>query len=133
MYDGGKVIVGLILGLGIIAFPFWYNLAQGGPAYEKPELVYPPKDKATECIEDTQWMAANHMILLDHWRDEVVRNANRVYHAKDGKTYEASLQKTCMSCHEEKTKFCDRCHDAASVDPYCWTCHIEPVEQEEGK
>jgi hypothetical protein len=130
MYDGGKVIVGLILGLGIIAFPFWYNLAQGGPAYEKPELQYPPESKATECIRETEWMAAEHMQLLDDWRDQTVREGQRIYHAPDGKAYVASLQNTCMECHETKEKFCDRCHDAASVSPYCWDCHIAPQEKE---
>jgi hypothetical protein len=131
MYDGGKVIAGLVIGLGIIAFPFLYNFAFGGPAYEKPELQYPPEDKATECVEATKWMAAEHMQLLDEWRDEVVRNANRMYHASDGEIYEMSLQKTCMECHETKEKFCDRCHDAAAVSPYCWDCHIAPLEEEE--
>ena len=34
-----------------------------------------------------------------------------------------SLTNTCMSCHTDKAKFCDRCHDTVGVAPYCWDCH----------
>jgi len=33
-----------------------------------------------------------------------------------------------MDCHNNKTKFCDQCHNYAGVSPYCWECHIEPKE-----
>ena len=39
-------------------------------------------------------------------------------HTKDGGS--------CMSCHANKDKFCDRCHDYLAVKPYCWDCHVEP-------
>jgi hypothetical protein len=42
-----------------------------------------------------------------------------------GKEFEMSLQKTCMKCHTNKAEFCDKCHNYASVRPYCWDCHIE--------
>jgi hypothetical protein len=35
---------------------------------------------------------------------------------------------TCMQCHTSKKKFCDTCHAYASVTPYCWDCHLAPVE-----
>ncbi|MGD8893899.1 MAG: menaquinol oxidoreductase, partial [Desulfobacterales bacterium] len=35
---------------------------------------------------------------------------------------------TCLDCHEEKAEFCDKCHNYASVSPYCWECHIDPKE-----
>jgi hypothetical protein len=40
-----------------------------------------------------------------------------------------SLQNTCMQCHPNKAEFCDRCHNYASVKPYCWDCHVEPKEK----
>ena len=29
----------------------------------------------------------------------------------------------CLDCHSNTAEFCDRCHDYASVRPYCWHCH----------
>lgn len=126
MHDSGKIITGIVIFLGLMTFPFWYNV--GRAAYERPELQL-PKD-VEQCIEATEWMQAEHMVLLNDWRDVVVRDGERIYHATDGKTYNMSLQNTCMECHQTKEKFCDRCHDTASVSPYCWDCHIAPVEEE---
>jgi hypothetical protein len=39
------------------------------------------------------------------------------------------LQNTCLNCHNNKSKFCDQCHNYAEVTPYCWECHIEPKEK----
>ena len=47
----------------------------------------------------------------------------------DGKMYNMSLSNTCMDCHSNKADFCDRCHDYASVQPYCWSCHIEDPKE----
>jgi len=71
----------------------------------------------------------SHMQMLNDWRDQAIRNGQRVYVATDGKEYVVSLQNTCMDCHNNKTKFCDQCHNYAGVTPYCWECHIEPKEK----
>jgi hypothetical protein len=123
MYDKNKILAGLIIFLILVTFPFWFNL---GKAYEAPELQLPEDEE--NCIRETEWMRAEHMQLLDDWRDEAVRNKKRVFVAPSGKKYTASLQNTCMDCHESKEKFCDRCHDTTSVSPYCWDCHIAPKE-----
>ncbi len=74
-------------------------------------------------------MRASHMELLDQWRDTVVRDNQRTYVSKlSGKEFEMSLQKTCGDCHSNKAEFCDACHDYTAVQPYCWTCHLEPQE-----
>ncbi len=73
-------------------------------------------------------MRANHMRLLNDWRDLVVREGERTYTAADGKVYEISLTGTCLKCHSNKETFCDRCHDYAGVTPSCWNCHIIPEE-----
>jgi len=44
-----------------------------------------------------------------------------------------SLQNGCMTCHSNKKKFCDECHNYMAVVPYCWDCHIQPKEKEENK
>ncbi|NNL75212.1 MAG: sulfate reduction electron transfer complex DsrMKJOP subunit DsrJ, partial [Desulfobacterales bacterium] len=91
-----------------------------------PELKLTEKAKAAkECIRDTEYMRAEHMQLLDEWRHAVVRNAERVYVNSSGKEFNMSLSNTCLDCHSNKAEFCDRCHDYASVKPYCWDCHID--------
>lgn len=129
MYDVGKIITGLVIFLVILSFPLWYNA--GHAAYKVPELQL-PKDKK-ECIESKQWMRANHMELLNEWRDEVVRNNMAMYVNAAGKEIPISLQNTCMKCHSSKEKFCDKCHQTAAVDPYCWDCHVAPEEVGHGQ
>ncbi|MFZ7112898.1 MAG: sulfate reduction electron transfer complex DsrMKJOP subunit DsrJ [Desulfatiglandales bacterium] len=126
MYDGGKIIVGLIVGLGLLLFPLWYN---GGRAAKAPVPELTTKAKESKvCVADTPYMTSNHMQLLDKWRHEVVRSGERYYKDPTGKVYYKSLQVTCMDCHDNKTKFCDQCHNYMGVTPYCWDCHIEPKE-----
>jgi hypothetical protein len=73
-------------------------------------------------------MRSSHMDLLNAWRDDVVRRADRVWVGPHGKEYDKSLSLTCMGCHSNKAEFCDRCHNYASVNPYCWECHVAPGE-----
>jgi hypothetical protein len=122
MYDSGKIIAGLVLFIIAAAFPVWYTHAAGKPGY-RPEPVLP--EGKTNCVESKEYMLSEHMNLLDEWRDMVVRENKRVYVATDGKEYEMSLTETCLDCHSEKEEFCDRCHDYADEDPYCWDCHVE--------
>lgn len=109
--------------LVLITFPFWYDLAEGAKS-AAPELKLPAQEK--QCVAPTEFMRTSHMDLLIAWRDEVVRGQGRTYRAADGRTYDMSLTKTCMKCHTDKEQFCDRCHQYAGVDPYCWECHIDP-------
>jgi hypothetical protein len=125
MYDKGKIMTGLVIFLFLVTFPFWYHVILGKAA-TAPELVLTEKAKAEkECVMAKEEMKAGHMQLLDEWRDKVVRNADRVYVNTKGKTFEMSLSNTCLDCHSNKAEFCDRCHNYASVNPYCWTCHID--------
>lgn len=123
-----KIVIGLIIFIIIIIFPFLLNL---GKTSAKPEVKLSEKAKAEkECVASKEYMRANHMQLLDEWRDAVVRNAYRKHVRADGKTFEMSLSNTCLDCHSNKKDFCDKCHDYASVRPYCWDCHIEEVKKE---
>ena len=128
MHDAGKIVIGLIIFLALIAFPIWYNVATGKATYV-PELE-PAKDGP--CVRDTTYMTAYHMDLLNEWRDEVVRHGERFYQDSVLGRVEKSLSNTCLSCHENKDKFCDRCHTYMGVDPYCWDCHIIPKELPHG-
>ncbi|MCD6319076.1 MAG: sulfate reduction electron transfer complex DsrMKJOP subunit DsrJ [Candidatus Desulfofervidaceae bacterium] len=126
MYDGGKILTGLILGVVLLTFPFWYNLGRAAKMPE-PELTAKAK-QAKYCVEPKSYMKAYHMDLLNKWRDEVVRGGSRIYVGFKAKEYDMSLQNTCLKCHENKKKFCDECHNFADVKPYCWECHLEPKE-----
>ena len=128
MYDGGKIIIGLIIGLLILLFPFLYDAGKAAKVPE-PELTAMAKE-AKECVLPKSEIRAQHMKLLDEWRQEVVRDAERVYMSADGRTFDKSLQNTCMNCHSNKTKFCDQCHTYMGVAPFCWDCHLEPKENE---
>jgi hypothetical protein len=126
MYDVGKIITGLIIGLGLLLFPVYYN---AGKAAKAPDPVLTDKAKAAkQCIEPKAFMKTEHMKMLDEWRQEVVRDADRYYKSTPGKRYYKSLQVTCMDCHSNKSKFCDQCHNYMGVAPFCWDCHIAPKE-----
>lgn len=129
MYDSGKIIVGLIILIGLFTSPIWYDLASGESA-KKPKIILPVDEDIKECVASTEYMRSSHMDLLNEWRDEVVREGNRIYTSPTGKEFEMSLTKTCMNCHSNKTEFCDQCHDYLGVTPYCWECHVEPQKME---
>ena len=126
MNDKKYIIAGLVIFIALFTFPFWYNSGKAAPA---PEIKLTEKAKAAkECVMPTAYMRAEHMQLLDVWRDSVVRDGNRLYVADSGKSYNMSLQNECMRCHSSKVQFCDQCHNYMAVTPYYWTCHIEPKE-----
>lgn len=123
MSDKGRILVGLAVFVILVTFPFWSSLAAAGET-ARPELSLPAD--ATECIEDTPFMTANHMDLLNQWRNAVVRDGEREYTSTSGETYLMSLTGTCLDCHGSSDDFCTRCHDYSNVEPACWDCHVEP-------
>jgi hypothetical protein len=129
LYDGGKIIAGIVVFLIVASVPFWYGR---GKAVSPPDLKLntPAIERLKEklCVEPAPYMRANHMKLLSAWRESVVREGNRSYRATDGKVYKISLTGTCLECHSNKGQFCDRCHDYAGAKPNCWNCHIIPEE-----
>jgi hypothetical protein len=131
MYDGWKIIIGIIIFIGIATFPILYDIGKASVPPPEPKIDTPEIQKMAEkkCIEPKSYMKTEHMVMLNDWRDSVVRDGNRIYIASDGKEYAMSLQNTCMKCHSNKKKFCDECHNYVEVTPYCWDCHIEPKEE----
>ena len=125
MGDRGKIGIGLAVFVILVTFPFWGRLAASGEVQTAaPELEMPADAEA--CVEDTPFMTANHMDLLNEWRDLVVREGVLEYTAASGEVYDISLTKTCLNCHENRDNFCTRCHDYANVSPTCWECHTTP-------
>ncbi|NCO83974.1 MAG: menaquinol oxidoreductase [Nitrospirae bacterium CG_4_10_14_3_um_filter_44_29] len=135
MYDGGKILVGLIIFIALFASPFYLNM---GKAVAKPELKFDTPEiqqmeKETgkkQCVEPKEFMRAEHMQILNNWRDEVIRSGNRDEIVILGHKYDKSLQNGCMKCHSNKKDFCDKCHNYMAVQPYCWRCHIAPKEKQ---
>ena len=124
MYNAKTVIPGLAIFVILVTSPVWFNGLTAGPA-PKPEL---PPGGEKECVAPASEMRDSHMQLLNEWRDDVLREGGRGTVKVGGKTYAKGLQMACMECHSNKEKFCDTCHDYASVKPYCWDCHLTPVE-----
>jgi len=127
--DRRKIFAGLLVFLALVALPFWYG-GWDRPApvldLDTPAIRQLPERK---CVEATPFMRANHVTLLADWRDAATRDGLRIDVAADGREIEASLSKTCLRCHSDKTRFCDRCHDDAGVKPACWDCHVVPEAQ----
>ncbi len=129
MYNGGKIIIGLLIFIGFSTFPFLFTMGKVVPIPEL-KLDTPEIQKMVDkrCVEPKEYMKTEHMVMLNTWRDAVVRDGARLYKARDGRTYDMSLQNTCMKCHSNKKNFCDQCHNYVAVKPYCWDCHIAPQE-----
>jgi len=129
LYNKEWVVAGLAVFAVLATFPFWYNHGKAAPAPEV-ELTEKAK-KAKQCVRPTEYIRNNHMQLLDLWRDTVVREGIRIYENEEGKRFTMSLSNTCLDCHSNKEEFCDRCHEYASVDPYCYDCHIDKPKEKE--
>jgi hypothetical protein len=123
MSDRAKALTGLAIFLVLLAFPMWQTLGTASDS-ARPELELPEDE--TSCIEETEYMSARHMELLNQWRNAVVREGETEYTSTSGETWDISLTGTCMDCHDNRENFCTRCHDYANVAPRCWNCHIEP-------
>ena len=81
--------------------------------------------KGGQCVEDTQWMRKNHMHVLKHQRDEVV---------KKGIREEKHSLKNCIECHASTKdhsvtaradSFCVACHSYEAVKIDCFECHSD--------
>jgi hypothetical protein len=134
LYDGGKILIGLVVLLAVALFPFYYNIgkvnAKPEPKLDTPAILQLPESER-KCVESKEFMRTEHMQLLNNWRDSVVRDGYRQYVSDTtGKRYNMSLQNECMRCHANKKKFCDGCHNYMAVKPYCWDCHVAPKEDE---
>jgi hypothetical protein len=125
MSDTVKITLGLAAFLLLAAFPVWNRLFAAGEA-TAPEVELPAN--ASRCVENREYMIANHMDLLNQWRDAVVREGQDTYHSfsfTDAEPVTMSLTGTCLRCHTSRENFCTKCHDYANVDPTCWDCHLE--------
>ncbi len=137
MRDRPIIVAGLLVFLGAVTLPVWYNVAAGtrpsAPLLAQPSPAAAARVAGTQasatvrpaCVLPRDQMRASHMQLLAAWREDVVRRGDRAYVASGGVRYTKSLTGTCLGCHEKKADFCDRCHGYAGVSPACWDCHVK--------
>ena len=123
MNDRPFIVVGLIVFVAIVTTPIWHSVAARNVVLAAPEIKVPAQEK--QCVAPLSYMRTSHMQLLEQWRDDVVRQQQPNYVAYNGRVYEKSLTKTCLSqCHTNRQEFCDRCHNYSGVAALnCWECH----------
>ena len=125
MYSTKWVILLIIAFLGVCFSPLIYNVSAPGFELKPPELAKPEGD---HCIEDADWMEANHMDLLLEIRTHTIRDPGGRFY--ESKTYPGEIfygtTHQCFECHTSKADFCDKCHGYNGVKPYCWECHNTP-------
>jgi hypothetical protein len=124
MYKGIRIVAFLLVFLVIVTAPLLLNRGRvsAQPIISLETQAIAQMD-AQRCVESSEYMRAEHMQMLDQWRDAVVREGKTQYISSDGQPFEMSLDDSCLKCHSNRSEFCDSCHDYASVDLYCWDCH----------
>jgi hypothetical protein len=130
MYNKGKVVFGLLVFIALATFPIWRNsffVSAQNREIPKP-VINPALPVDAACVEDRNYMRVKHMVLLNNWRNEVVRENKKVYINSKGECFNKSLTGTCLNCHSNKEEFCDNCHKSVGVHPYCFDCHISGAE-----
>jgi hypothetical protein len=78
-----------------------------------------PARPGTSCILPAPVMRYEHMRHLKRLRDQVMREGRRA------ELTGAAPQGlgSCRDCHAHRERFCDRCHERASVRLDCFRCH----------
>jgi hypothetical protein len=142
IYNGGPIFLGILVFLAIALFPFYNNFGKTNkkpePKTDTPEILKYQEEHngKKECVETKEFMRAEHMVLVNNWRDSVVRMDNREYKSStipNREPADMSLQNGCLRCHSNKKHFCDECHNYMAVKPFCFDCHIQPEEKEEAR
>ena len=137
MNDKPIIVAGLAVFVVLGTFPIWYTLGFSEDP-SPPDLEIPQG----ECVDDAEWMRANHMNLLKDWRQEVVREGDKTMIVAGGQEYQKSLTNGCMKCHVNRQTFCYECHkytnavqllplrgtDGSQRGISCWNCHLEELE-----
>ena len=128
LYNARYILPALGVFLVAVTFPVWRGAVACSAGFQSP-----PNPKGERCIEPKRFMRAQHMHLLEHWRDEVVRENLHVYTASNGRRWDKSLR-TCVACHGQMdaqgksttaAAACTQCHNYVNAKLDCWNCHQE--------
>ena len=100
----------------VLVSPFVYNAIGVGvfSPQTEPKLHMPAPGS---CVEETEFMRANHMMILMHSREEAVQ---------EGIRFVRHSLKNCTTCHTKREEFCDSCHEFLAVKLDCFGCHYYP-------
>ena len=120
MKDAGKLIGGVAIAAIVAAGPLWVGAVRGA----KSEPLASPRLDGP-CVDSKDSMRRNHPALLSAWRAQVVRDGQRTHHTSDGRDLPIGLGETCLGCHGEASRFCERCHAQVGVTLSCWQCHSQ--------
>ena len=88
MSDRPLIVAGLTLFVGLVTTPIWHGALDRNAALAAPQIQLPTQEK--QCVAPASYMRTSHMQLLEHWRDEAVRDGQRQFIAFNGKSYEKS-------------------------------------------
>ena len=104
----------------VILLPVALSLLKPIWAAEPEVFLEPPDSRWEACVRDAEFMRFRHMDLLKEVRSDVIRDG-----LKGGITLAG-----CGECHQNRERFCDRCHEKASVTLDCFGCHYYLTESE---
>ena len=105
------ILIFVPLGFSLVSQVTHNSSKSSNDFLEKPDPIH-----GEECIREASYMRFHHWELLRGTREEVVRYGIRS---------DVSLTK-CAECHTSRERFCDKCHNAASLSPDCFDCHYYP-------
>ena len=64
LYDGGKILIGLIIFVAFATFPFYFNIgkvnAKPEPKLDTPAILQMP-EQDRKCVESKTFMRTEHM------------------------------------------------------------------------
>jgi hypothetical protein len=109
----------IVVSLVLMAAPLLYAVITFAARPESEISWLEPATPNTTCILPKASMRYNHMNHLKSLRDQVVRGGKREQLASP----RAQGMTSCRGCHAHRERFCDRCHEQASVRPDCFGCH----------
>ncbi|WP_088186428.1 sulfate reduction electron transfer complex DsrMKJOP subunit DsrJ [Desulfosporosinus sp. FKA] len=125
MYKGGRIIASLVVFVAFLGFPFFYNMGKANA--EPKNLAENIKliESTQHDIEPASWMIANHMKLLDQWRQAYVRDGQTIYVNNRGEKFPININTWSNTVGANSNQFCITCHNYVGVQLNCFSCHTQ--------
>jgi hypothetical protein len=114
--------IAVIVFIVVILAPFGYSLMR--PVLTRGSSrddVFIELPDGGECVRETQYMRFYHMDLLKEVREDVIRRGVRGDVTFTG----------CRECHTYRGQFCNKCHEAVTLNVDCFGCHYYPESAED--
>ena len=106
--------------LALMAVPLFYAVLSFAARRSAAPAWLEAARPGTTCVFPAADVRYEHMRHLKKLRDQVMREGSR------DQITGANAQGlgSCRGCHVTRERFCDRCHDQASVRLDCFGCHV---------